>query len=47
MLALTTWALVLPLVGCYRYVPVAAGVAPSLGEGTIILTADGTSGVKQ
>jgi hypothetical protein len=47
MLALTTWALVLPLVGCYRYVPVATGVMPSLGEGTIILTADGTSAVKQ
>ena len=46
-LTLTAWSLALPLVGCYRYVPVAAATTPPLGESTILLTAAGSQAVQQ
>jgi hypothetical protein len=46
-LAITTWSIVLPLAGCYTYVPVAPRVTPPLGESTIVLTATGMRTVQQ
>lgn len=47
VLALTAWSLALPLLGCYRYVPVAKDATPSIGEGTVVLTAAGTTALAQ
>lgn len=47
VLALTTWSLALPLVGCYAYVPVAKSAAPALGESSIVLTNAGSAAVQQ
>lgn len=45
-LALAAWTIALPIFGCYNSVPVATGVTPALGDGTVVLTANGTSAVK-
>jgi len=45
-LALTAWSLVLPLVGCYRYVPVDTNATPALGESSVILTSAGSAAVQ-
>ncbi|MFN5202108.1 MAG: hypothetical protein ACK5HM_09955 [Gemmatimonas sp.] len=45
-LALPAWSLVLPLVGCYRYVPVDTNATPALGESSVILTSAGSAAVQ-
>ncbi|WP_396224106.1 hypothetical protein [Gemmatimonas sp.] len=45
-LTLTAWSLALPLVGCYRYVPVATNVTPALGESSVFLTGAGSTAVQ-
>jgi hypothetical protein len=45
-LTLASWSLALPLVGCYRYVPVATNATPALGESSVILTSAGSAAVQ-
>lgn len=47
ILALTTWTLLLPVLGCYSYVPVAGPVTPSTGESAVVLTPAGTVALQQ
>jgi hypothetical protein len=47
VLALATWTIALPIMGCYSNVAVATGVTPTPGEGVVVLTTDGTSAVRQ
>lgn len=47
VLALTAWALALPMMGCFRHVPVAPDATPAIGEGTIVLKPAGTVALAQ
>lgn len=47
VLALTAWALVVPTLGCYRYVPVARDATPAIGEGTVVLKPAGSVALAQ
>lgn len=47
VLALAAWTIALPVMGCYRYVPVADNTAPKPGDVTLQLTSEGTKAVQQ